>query len=466
MSDKKIKLGVLGCSNFLRKRIFDAISKCEYGNIVCLASRDIEKAKKWAEEFNIESYDSYERLLKRKDIDAVYIALPIGLHKEWSIKAAEYEKHIICEKSLAESFYSVIKIIESCKKNNVKLYENIMIKNHPQHYKVLEMIKNDKIGKMFSIKSSFGHAPLEKNDIRYKKELNNGILNDVVCYPIFISRLFFNEEPLNVDCNLFIDNKTGVDIKGCIKLEFSGNKIAFFDFGFDNFYQNNYEIWGSEGLIRVNRAYSIGEDNPEIEYEYENKKEKIECEIVNQYAKTFDDFFLNILDDKESKFDEMIKIAKIMEACRISNKENRKINLDEINENKKVVVVSGYFDPLHIGHLELFELSKKLGDKLIVILNNDKQVLMKRGKAPFMNQEQRKKLLESIKYIDEVFISIDGDRSVCESLKFLKPDIFANGGDRHQGEIPESKLCRELGIKMVDGQGEKIASSRDYYINN
>jgi glycerol-3-phosphate cytidylyltransferase-like family protein len=90
---------------------------------------------------------------------------------------------------------------------------------------------------------------------------------------------------------------------------------------------------------------------------------------------------------------------------------------------------------------------------------------MKRGKNPFMNQEQRKKLLESIKYIDEVFISIDEDRSVCESLRFLKPDIFANGGDRHQGEIPEAKICRELSIEMVDGRGEKIASSRDYYLN-
>lgn len=464
MNENKIRLGVLGCSNFLRKRIINAVSKCKYGKIVCLASRDLEKAKKWSEEFNIDFYDSYEGLLKRKDINAVYIALPIGLHKEWAIKSAENGKHIICEKSLAENLDNVKKIIDACKKNNVKLYENIMIKNHPQHYKVLDMINGGKIGKIFSIKSSFGHSPLDENDIRYKKELNNGVLNDVACYPIFISKLFFNEEPLNVDCNLFM-NENGVDIKGDIKLEFSDNKVAFFDFGFDNFYQNNYEIWGSEGLIKVNRAYSIGENfNPDIDYEYDDKKEKVYCEPVNQYTKTFDDFFLSILENKESDFDEMIKIAKIMEACRISNREKKKINLNEIKN--KVVAVSGYFDPLHVGHLELFELSKKLGDKLIVILNNDKQVLMKRGKNPFMNQEQRKKLLESIKYIDEVFISIDEDRSVCKSLRFLKPDIFANGGDRHQGEIPEAKLCKELEIEMVDGQGEKIASSRDYYLNN
>ena len=132
----------------------------------------------------------------------------------------------------------------------------------------------------------------------------------------------------------------------------------------------------------------------------------------------------------------------------------------------KVVVVSGYFDPIHVGHLELMEKAKSLGDKLIVIVNNDKQVIMKRGKEPFMNQGDRKKLIESIKHVDEAFISIDEDRSVCASLRAIKPNIFANGGDRHQGEVPETSVCRELGIEMVDGQGQKIASSRNYYNSN
>jgi cytidyltransferase-like protein len=132
-----------------------------------------------------------------------------------------------------------------------------------------------------------------------------------------------------------------------------------------------------------------------------------------------------------------------------------------------VVAVSGYFDPIHVGHIEYFKLAKDLaGDdgKLIVILNNDKQAIMKKGKV-FMPVDERKRILESIRYVDEVYISIDVDRSVCKSIEAICPDIFANGGDRFIYEIPESAICRRLGIKMVDGLGEKIRSSSELIEN-
>ena len=124
----------------------------------------------------------------------------------------------------------------------------------------------------------------------------------------------------------------------------------------------------------------------------------------------------------------------------------------------KVVATSGYFDPLHVGHLECLELARKLGDKLIVIVNSDLQAKLKKGQS-FMKEEDRMKIVSALKCVDEVFLSIDKDKSQCESLKYLKPNIFAKGGDRTSGEIPESKICKELGIKIIDGLGEKIRSS-------
>jgi cytidyltransferase-like protein len=124
------------------------------------------------------------------------------------------------------------------------------------------------------------------------------------------------------------------------------------------------------------------------------------------------------------------------------------------------VAISGYFDPIHKGHIEMIKLAKQLGDKLVVVLNNDKQVELKKGKA-FMPLEDRKAILEAIKFVDEVFVSIDEDRSVCKSLEAIKPNIFANGGDRKIEEVPETKICNELGIEIIDGIGEKVQSSSD-----
>ena len=125
-----------------------------------------------------------------------------------------------------------------------------------------------------------------------------------------------------------------------------------------------------------------------------------------------------------------------------------------------VVAVSGYFDPLHVGHLEYLEMAKQLGDKLIVIVNSDKQAELKKGKS-FMNENDRVEIIGALKCVDEVFLSTDEDKSVCKSLEAIKPDIFANGGDRSLSEIPETALMDKYNIKMVDGLGEKIRSSSE-----
>ena len=128
--------------------------------------------------------------------------------------------------------------------------------------------------------------------------------------------------------------------------------------------------------------------------------------------------------------------------------------------NKKTisVAVSGYFDPIHVGHLDYLEHAKKLGDKLIVIVNNNHQCVLKKGK-PFMDELDRMRIVKSLHMVDEVFLSVDSDRSVCKSLEEIKPDIFANGGDRANSEIPESTICSKYNIQIIDGLGDKIRSS-------
>ncbi|MFA7285674.1 MAG: adenylyltransferase/cytidyltransferase family protein [Candidatus Paceibacterota bacterium] len=138
---------------------------------------------------------------------------------------------------------------------------------------------------------------------------------------------------------------------------------------------------------------------------------------------------------------------------------------------KKIVMVSGGFDPIHIGHIRMFQEAKKLGDKLIVLINNDNWLRAKKGKE-FMSEEDRKEIIEALECVDEVYLTdhdekIDFnhalDRSVCSALNKIRPHIFANGGDRFADDIPEFQMCNELGIEMVFnvGHGGKVRSSSD-----
>jgi cytidyltransferase-like protein len=124
------------------------------------------------------------------------------------------------------------------------------------------------------------------------------------------------------------------------------------------------------------------------------------------------------------------------------------------------VAVSGYFDPLHVGHLEMIRLAKQLGTRLVVIVNNDKQAALKKGKE-FMPFNERIEIVKALKDVDDVFPCIDEDKTVCKSLEKLKPHIFAQGGDRKFSEVPETPICKAHNIKMVDGLGAKVQSSSE-----
>jgi glycerol-3-phosphate cytidylyltransferase/D-beta-D-heptose 7-phosphate kinase/D-beta-D-heptose 1-phosphate adenosyltransferase len=132
---------------------------------------------------------------------------------------------------------------------------------------------------------------------------------------------------------------------------------------------------------------------------------------------------------------------------------------------KKAIIVSGYFNPIHKGHIEYFNLAKSLGDILIVIVNNDKQRALKGSKA-FQEEDERVFIVSNVKSVDQVFLSIDGDRTVCATLEYIHQQLhndyqlaFANGGDQNNQSIPEVPVCNTLGIKLLDGLGDKIQSS-------
>ncbi len=140
--------------------------------------------------------------------------------------------------------------------------------------------------------------------------------------------------------------------------------------------------------------------------------------------------------------------------------------LEKMNKmKKKAIIVSGYFNPIHKGHIEYFNNAKKLADELFVIVNSDYQRLLK-GSKKFQEEDERMIIVSNIKAVDKAILSIDKDRTVCKTLKLIFNEyeteyelFFANGGDQNNDTIPERSICEKVGITLVDGLGDKVQSS-------
>ena len=145
------------------------------------------------------------------------------MHEEWSIKAAESGKHVLCEKSATDSFDSAKKILKSCKNNNVRILEALAFRFHPQHKQIQKLI-NEELGDIQNFYGIFGFPPPQKNDIRWKKELGGGVLNDVTCYPICASRIIFQSEPVSVLAHLEFDKESQVDKSADVLLKYKDAK--------------------------------------------------------------------------------------------------------------------------------------------------------------------------------------------------------------------------------------------------
>ena len=339
---KPMKFGIIGCSRIANRSVIPAILKSEFGQLEIIGSRELENSKKFSNEFNCKKFGTYDDVISDNSVDVVYISTPIGTHEELALKAIKNGKHVYCEKSSTTSFQSAKNIVGEAKKNNVRIIEGFMFRFHPQHAKVKELIDSNKIGELVAFNGIFGFPKFPEGDIRYENKLGGGFLNDSGCYPICASRMIFDEEPIGVSCNLVIDEHTGVDVKGTSYMTFKNGKTASITYGNGNYYQAEYSIWGTNGMISSDRAFSVPPDFKTIvniqnsnDMNWSSRKnEKIELPEFDHFKKLIDSFCLEIQGKQKIHYDieeELLNQAKVLEAHRISNKERRFIKLDEIN---------------------------------------------------------------------------------------------------------------------------------------
>ena len=328
-----VKFGIIGCSRIAKRSVIPAIIKSEFAELEIIGSRSTDKAKEFASEFSCKKFGAYEDVISDDSVDAVYISTPISTHEEWSNKATAAGKHVYVEKSSAACLSQARKMVESAKENNVRLMEGFMFRFHPQHQKVKELIKDGKIGEVKSFNGIFGFPAFPEGDIRYNNQIGGveagggGFLLDSGCYPICASRMIFDEEPWAGFGRLFMNGETkeSVDISGSAILFYENGKTATISYINGSYYQAKYEVWGTDGVISLDRAYSVPSDfttKVTLQYNAENNWEGRRTEIFeiqpkDHFLEMLDTFCMEILGTKKAPFDfeqELLNQAKTIEA--------------------------------------------------------------------------------------------------------------------------------------------------------
>lgn len=331
--DRRLRYGIIGCGDAARRLVIPGLKNSNRAQLVCLASRDAEKAKTLAEEVGCEYEKTYEDLLMRDDIDIVYIALPISLHAPWTIQSIKSGKHVHCEKSLAPSLQEVIKILESARKNNKRVMEGFMFRFHTLYATVKNLLDSGEIGTLKNFVGSFGF-PLSQNDpIRRNPVMKMGILNETGCYTISAARGFFGQNPKSVLADL--EYKNQLDIGGYALLQFDSGKSAFCEFGYDRGYRCSYTLWGTAGHLVVKKAYSIPPTmEPTIELYKQEGMQLINIPPKNHFSKMIDAFCEAIIQGTgEGIFEqEAYYQAIVMEAARRSYHNGNTVFLKEVEK--------------------------------------------------------------------------------------------------------------------------------------
>ena len=257
MFNNKIRVGILGCANIAIRSLAPAFQHHPNFHLVTFAGRDFNKTRDAATSFGCQPSESYEELITRNDIDLVYIPLPNSLHFEWVMKALKSKKHVMCEKSLGCTYEEVNAMVLEAQKNSLLLVENFQFRFHSQHSFVKKILNDGLIGDVRCFRSSFGFPPFaDSENIRYKSSLGGGALLDAGAYTLKAVDFMLGEDFEVISSNLNFCKDKQVDLHGGIYMQNKIGITAQLSFGFDNFYQCNYEIWGSKGKIISTRAFT------------------------------------------------------------------------------------------------------------------------------------------------------------------------------------------------------------------
>ena len=259
---KKVEWGVLGVANIAVKKVIPAMQRGEWSQVGAIASRDLEKARRAAEQLGIrKAYGSYEELLADPEVEAIYNPLPNHLHVPWSIKAAEAGKHVLCEKPVSLTVEEALLLLDARKRTGRKIEEAFMVRTHPQWQSVLSLTKADRLGTVRSVMGYFSYYNRDSKNIRNKVEYGGGGLMDIGCYLIYTSRLIFGEEPTRVFGLIASDPEMRIDVLTSGILDFPSGQSVFTCSTQVVPYQR-VQVFGTRSRLEVEIPFNAPPDRP------------------------------------------------------------------------------------------------------------------------------------------------------------------------------------------------------------
>ncbi len=280
-----VKWGILSTAD-INKKLLAGAAESDDVDVVAVGSRDLARAEEFARTWNISrAYGTYEELLADPDVEAVYIPLPNTMHSEWSIKAMEAGKHVLCEKPFSRHIEDVERAFAAADATGMHLSEAFMYRHHPQTARLAEIVASGAIGELRVIRSVFSYSLYDADNIRLRTDVEGGALVDVGCYCISGARLL-GGEPESVVGAAHIGS-SGTDWVFAGMMRFPGDVVALFDCGTSLPNRDELEAIGTEGSVFLDDPWHCG--TPVIELRRNDSVERIEIEAANPYRLELED---------------------------------------------------------------------------------------------------------------------------------------------------------------------------------
>jgi predicted dehydrogenase len=317
-SEQRAGIGVIGCADIAVRRALPAIRRSPF-RLAAVASRSREKAEGVAATAGCRAVEGYERLLELPGIDAVYIPLPNSEHAKWAQRALEAGKHVLLEKPAVPAEDSARDLVALAEEGGLVVMENFAFLRHPQHEQARSLVADGAIGELRSYNGAFGIPPTDPRGIKYQADLGGGALWEVGCYPVRAAQEYLGPSARVLGAGLKYDADLGVDVSGVALLGDDDGVTAHCSFGLSHGYRSTYDLWGSEGRLVLEWAFTPSHSaRPVLRLQQKDRETRILAPAADQFLGVFTAFHDAVRDPaaRAAHHRELVRQAGLMARIR------------------------------------------------------------------------------------------------------------------------------------------------------